>query len=206
MVAKTTAKDDVIKKDKGNKKSKEAAPPAEEANGDHAPGHNSGEITTETMHFFMNALERAEKKVDVAKKELKGVRAKMEVQGINLEVFDETLKQIEQDDATTYRRYALRKHYALLLGLPIGSQLDLLDPDEAMRNATDDDLIDRARSDGYRAGLKGLTPKDHCPHALETGAGGAWMKGWENGQAAIAAEMEQQKKREEEEAAGEEED
>lgn len=166
-------------------------------------GHNSGEVTAETLHWFMRQLEAAEKKVDDAKKEFKGVRAKMEVQGIRLDVFDEVRSNSEQDDTTTRRTYDLRIHYSKLMGLPIGDQLSLLDADEAFRAKSEEDLIADARMAGYRAGMLGKNPEVENPHQPETPAFQAWMAGWNDGQAAIAAEMKAQKEKTAAEDAGE---
>lgn len=161
------------------------------ANG--TPGHNSGPLTDDerralTLHH-KRLYEAADSLVEKAKAERTAV-ADQAKSDLGKGALGDIKDMITYGDDKKLRADLDRRlRLARWLGLPIGTQLDMIDVP----------VDDRAAADGKTAGMAGLPcdpPRHHPPSAHQK-----WIAAWHEGQAVLASAFLKRKPKDETEAA-----
>ncbi len=148
-------------------------------------GHNGGDLAEQDRKvlFFMNrnayvkALE-AKKVADAALKQVgKTIKADLGEHGMaQIKAYE--LLQTPEGQEKLKAKMEAESQAMRFAGLPVGTQLDLLD------NRTPDRLV-KAYRDGEEAGLRGNTLANPYNEASEEGQ--EFARGWHEGQAALGA-------------------
>lgn len=144
-------------------------------------GHNGP--TRDDYLFYVGQFKAAEKVIKEARDAKKKLRQAAKLVGLTVEVIDEVMKDAEKQDDTKLDRLTTYKQYATWHGLPIGSQISLLDHIEATK--AKESVEKQAENEGYELGIMGLNTDEQKwqPHTPE---GQAHLRGWQEGQKALA--------------------
>lgn len=148
----------------------------------------TNEVSQDLFLHYVGQQEQLEAEIKVLRKKKAKLRRDMRINGIRLTDMDLSLKMraVEDDDVILESMRAIKK-YSAFLGLPIGTQLSLLD--DVPSDLTDsDDLDQRAYDFGRRAGALGEFEDDN-PYDLGSSQGQKWLKGYRDAQKAIAMQM-----------------
>jgi ribosome modulation factor len=150
---------------------------------DQSPGSNSklSDQQEQALHFgnHVPAYEKALAAKKKADADFKNVCKTIKSEGGSIESIKLTIKLRTPEGEKEFKEMIERqRRIAEWNNLAIGQQGWLLDEDRRP-------LTERAFAEGRKAGLEGKDCKP--PHAPNTEAYEAWIKGWQDGQASLAA-------------------
>lgn len=130
--------------------------------------------------FMMGQFLASKAKIKEARNADTRLRNQAKLRGFDLEQFDRAIAEREREDGTTLDNLLTFKRYCMFLGLPIGSQLELL-ANPASNGHSQEDINERAHDDGYELGLMGKNA-DEQAYPPMTPEGQEHMRGWHAGQ------------------------
>lgn len=119
-----------------------------------------------------------------AKSARSAVRKRAKADGIELKQLDAVVTMSDWSPAEVRDHFATRQRYALWLGLPLGTQVDLFENvPEAAKPALD------WRAMGYVAATTGKGAHGKAPDNCPADCVQEWLTGWHEGQAKIGGEL-----------------
>ena len=143
----------------------------------------------------------ARQKAETAQAHLRNAFKRADAMGFDTKQIKEVLKMRDRDPVELEQDMAVRKQYAIWMGLPLGAQLEMFtekETGEAAKAAEADGLSDEdrhakemfeAEQRGYYAGRRGDKLPDGNPFQAGTEAFTEFERGYWRGQEAIAMEM-----------------
>ena len=172
----------MVKGKRAEKPAKDKAPKGDKADGGAGVGHNKPPLTPQerqALHFqHVKAYEKALGVKKEADAKFKNACKLIKAEGGSVTAVKLTIElQSPEGEAAFRARLAEEQEIAAWNGL--GVQIDLF-ADER------EPAADRARGEGYRAGIKGEPAKP--PHSPETEQYRAWMDGHGEGQGVLASQ------------------
>lgn len=155
-------------------------------------GHNAVGIDRDTFLAHVARLARADSKLEAARQERLKVRREAKAAGIELGQLDAASKILTLDDDDARRKLTALSQYLVWMRAPKVLQLNL--PfDDRPDPMSDEDVasevhIERARADGFRAGLTDQ-PENSSPHEASSPLGQAWLAAWHDGRQSAQSDL-----------------
>lgn len=143
-------------------------------------GSNGGDVSPETFMRNVGLITKAKDAVEKATAAYRNARKKAKDDGCVLAEVDQVVREAAMDPEELRQKHNRLVTYRRYIGLPIGTQLSLLDPDGG--EITEEKIVARAESEGKLAASRGEFASVN-PHDLNGIAGRAWAKGWDDQQA-----------------------
>ncbi|WP_150524004.1 hypothetical protein [Roseibium sediminis] len=140
------------------------------------PGHNT-RANDAVLAFRLTSLQKAQEDKASQDGKYSSAIAKLSAKGFNTDAAKEALKIHKAGNAAEKVAYLQDlANFLRILGTPLESD----QPDLFAKQSNKMTPEERAREDGFGAGILGLG-QDKNPHSVETANGQAWLKAWHDG-------------------------